>query len=189
MAGIVLASGSTSVTVSDDLHRYVETLLGEAVPSLRPAMERLIAEAMEEIQDGWPGKDERRQFERNKERAIAAAKNERRRLRKQGKRIKRISFWDFMPDGHYRPPGYRATGASKAGWRVEIRLESGPTLVAAVLNDTTKRGARYAYMAKLPPPQSNKTYLRLIAIPAIKAREDELIRRMSEDLARLAGGA
>ena len=93
-----------------------------------------------------------------------------------------------MPNGHYRPPGYRATGASEAGWRVEIRLESGPTLVAAVVNNVTKQGARYAFMAKLPPPQSNKTYLRLIAIPAIKSREKELIRKMSEDLARLAGG-
>ena len=188
MAGVVLASGTTSVTLSDDLNRYVENLLGEAVPTLRPAMERLITEAMEEIRDGWPGKEERRKFEQDKKRAIAEAKNERRRLSKQGKRIKEISFWDFMPNGHYRPPGYRATGASEAGWRVEIRLESGPTLVAAVVNNVTKQGARYAFMAKLPPPQSNKTYLRLIAIPAIKSREKELIRKMSEDLARLAGG-
>jgi hypothetical protein len=187
MAGIVLASGSTAVELSDDLHRYVDHILDQAVPTLRPAMEQLIGEALAEVKEAWPDENTRERFEHDKRQAISKAIAARHEARKAGRRVKEISFWDFMPY-QYPPPGYRSTGRSKAAWRVEIRLESGPTLVAAILNDTKKGGAPYPYMAKLPPPESNKTYLKKVAIPAIKDREQPLVDTMSAEMARLIGG-
>ena len=187
MAGIVIGSGSTKIVMSDDLHRYVDHMLAEAVPTLRPAMERLITEAVEEVKAAWPDVDARKRFEADKAEAMRKAVAARADARKAGRRVKGISFWDFMPY-EYPPPGYRSTGKSKDAWRVELRLESGPTLVAAIVNDRTKGGAPYPYMIKLPPPQSNKSYLRKIAIPAIRTREKDLIDTMTADITRLARG-
>lgn len=150
-------------------------------------MERLIEEARQEVADAWPDERDREKYERDKRKAIAEAKNERRRQRKQGKRTSSVSFQQFMPTPYYNPPGYRSSGRTSKAWRVEFRLESGPVLVANLYNDATKRGAKYAYMAKLPPPDGNKTYFRTIAIPSIKTRESELVDVMSADMARLLG--
>ena len=187
MAGIVLARGTIGLEMSDDLRRYVDTMLDTAVPTLRPAMERLIKEAVEEVKAAWPDESTAKQFEADKRKAVERAAAERYSRRKQGKRIKEISFWDYMPGGPVPPPGYRSSGASKAAWRVEIRLLSGPVLEAVMLNDAAKRGSPYPYFAKKPRPDSNKTYFRTIAVPAISSREAELIERMTADIGTLAG--
>jgi hypothetical protein len=186
MAGIVLASGTVSLEMSDDLRRYVDKMLNQVVPTLRPAMDRLIREALEEVKAEWPDEPDRRAYEASKRKAVAQAAQARRDGRKAGKRIKGISFWDYMPS-QYPPKGYRATGTSKAGWKVEIRLLAGPMLDAVLFNTATKGGSRYPYMAKNPPPSSNKTYFKTIAMPAITDREAELIETFSADLGRLAG--
>ena len=187
MAGIMLGSGSVQVQMSDDLHRYVDSVLANAIPTLRPAMERLIEEARQEVEAAWPSERDRLKYERDKRKALAEAKNERRRRRKAGQQTRGISFQMFMPTPYYNPPGYRSYGKTAQAWRVEFRLESGPTLVANMYNDASKRGARYAYMAKLPPPDGNKTYFRTIAIKSIKTREKGLIDVMSKDMAQLLG--
>lgn len=185
MAGIVLASGNVSVEMSDGIVDYVDRLLNEAAPSLRPAMERLIKEAAQEVRDHWPNETARERFEIDKRRAVQRAQQTRYQRKKQGLRTKEISFWDFMPY-QYPPPGYRSSGKSRDGWRVEVRLLAGPVLEAVMLNDERKNGAPYPYMAKKPPPHSNQTYLKTIAIPAISKREQQLVDRLSEDLSNAA---
>ena len=186
MSSIRLASGTVSLEMSDDLHRYVDTMLDQVVPTLRPAMDRLIREAVEEVKEAWPDESDRRAYEASKRKAVAKAAQARRDGQRAGKRIKGISFWDYMPS-QYPPKGYRSTGTSKAAWKAEIRLLAGPVLEAVMINTATKGGSRYPYMAKNPPPISNKTYFKTIAPPAISAREAELIETMSADLGRLAG--
>ena len=187
MAGITLGSGIVEVEMGDDLRLFVDQMLAQLVPSLRPAMDRLINEAADEIRDEWPDPAVRAKFDKDKARAVEAAASARYQMRKAGKRIKEISFWDYMPDGHYPPPGYRATGRSRAAWRVAFKLRPGPVLEAALYNDASKGGASYAYMAKKPRPEGNKSYFKTIAIPAFTAKERELVDAMEADLGRLAG--
>ena len=149
-------------------------------------MERIIREAAADVRQQWPEESTRRKFEADKKRALSQARTARDQNRKAGRKVKGISFWDFMPS-QYPPPGYRSTGLTARSWRVELRLEAGPTLVAILFNDARKGGAPYAYMAKKPPPESNKSYFKTIAIPAIKARENRAVEALTDDMARLVG--
>ncbi|MAH44630.1 hypothetical protein CMI37_02325 [Candidatus Pacearchaeota archaeon] len=175
----VVRSGDVSIQISDGLQRMLDSVLERAVPSLRPAMERLITEAVEEVRASWPDPRAREKFDRRREVAIGKANAERRSRRSQGQTPIGVTYWDYM-DPPYRPEGWRATGKSGKAWRAVFSVEPGPVLVASLHNDARRGGAKYAYMAKAPisAPSSGKPYWRLYALKAIKSREKRAVDAM-----------
>jgi len=185
--GQTFSHGGVSVQLSDGLQDMMDNFLDKAVPTLRPAMEKMIQEAHAEVVAQWPDPKAREKFQRQRTVATEEAKEARRIKRMMTGSGKGISYWDFMPEP-YRPAGWRSTGESKKAWRFIIDVEPGPVIVARLYNDARKGGAPYPYMAKHPPPHDTKRYWRMYGIPAMRKRERRLIQALSDDAAALMKG-
>ena len=88
--------------------------------------------------------------------------------------------------------GWASTGYSLKRWRWSTRLNvrSGiGTITVSLTNDSVRRGARYAFMARYPYPGNRRFYWRELALKPAKKHGRRMIREMSRDMAaKMKGG-
>ena len=90
----------------------------------------------------------------------------------------------------FNVPGYQSSGYSRKRWRwsTNVNVHKGEgKLIVALTNDATKKGARYAFMARFPYP-SRKFYWREIALRPMRKKGKQLIKDLAESMADALGG-
>tara|TARA_R110000824_G_scaffold293577_2_gene481867 strand:- start:3118 stop:3639 length:522 start_codon:yes stop_codon:yes gene_type:complete len=88
--------------------------------------------------------------------------------------------------------GWASTGYSLKRWRwstrVNVRNGLG-TITVALTNDSTKKGARYAFMARYPYPGNRRFYWRELALKPARKQGRKLIKKMAQDMTgKMKGG-
>jgi len=92
----------------------------------------------------------------------------------------------------FNDPGWTSTGNSLKRWRWSTRLNvrnGSGTIIVSLTNDSTRRGARYAFMARYPYPNNRKFYWRELALKPARKMGRKMIRDMAKEMAdKLKGG-
>lgn len=90
----------------------------------------------------------------------------------------------------FNPEGWTSSGYSLKRWRwsTNVGIKKGiGALAVALTNDSTKRGQRYAFMARQPYP-NKKFYWRMYALRPMRAKGKILIKQLAANMrAALAG--
>ena len=92
----------------------------------------------------------------------------------------------------FNDPGWTSSGYSYKRWRwntrVDVRNGIG-TITVSLTNDSTRRGGRYAWMARYPYPNNRKFYWREIALKPARKLGRKMIKDMAKEMAdKLSGG-
>ena len=92
----------------------------------------------------------------------------------------------------FNDPGWASSGYSYKRWRwntrVDVRNGIG-TITVSLTNDSTRRGGRYAWMARYPYPNNRKFYWREIALKPARKLGRKMIKDMAKEMAdKLSGG-
>lgn len=92
----------------------------------------------------------------------------------------------------FNDPGWTSTGNSLKRWRWSTRLNvrnGSGTIIVSLTNDSTRRGGRYAFMARYPYPNNRKFYWRELALKPARKMGRKMIRDMANEMAKkLKGG-
>ena len=92
----------------------------------------------------------------------------------------------------FNDEGWTSSGYSLKRWRWSTRLNVRNgigTIVVALTNDSRRRGARYAFMARYPYPNNRRFYWRELALKPAKKQGRRMIRELSKDMAaKMKGG-
>ena len=91
----------------------------------------------------------------------------------------------------FNDPGWTSTGNSLKRWRWSTRLNVRNgigTITVALTNDSTRRGGRYAWMARYPYPNNRKFYWRELALKPARKLGRKMIKEMAAEMASKLGG-